>query len=117
MLKPQLLDVCKRNKPQPTFVLDELLKTHGHDVLRLPQYHAELNAIELIWANIKGKIAANNLSFKFKDVMKLTQDAIASVTVEDWARCCRHVVDVEHRFRKSSLAMERAIESFIVEVR
>ena len=50
MLKAELVEICKREKPEPTYVLDSTLQQHGHDCLRLPKYHAELNAIELIWS-------------------------------------------------------------------
>ena len=52
MLKPELLELCKRNKPAPTYRVDQLLKRYGHTVLRLPPYHPDLNAIEMIWGNL-----------------------------------------------------------------
>ena len=57
MLKAELLQICKTQKPQPEYVLDNILRQHGHDCLRLPAYHADLNAIELVWAQVKGYMA------------------------------------------------------------
>ena len=54
MLKAEILQLCKTHKPEPRFVVDEMLKEHGHTAIRLPPYHADLNPIELIWANLKG---------------------------------------------------------------
>ena len=54
MLKVELLQFCKTHKPEPRFVVDEMLKEHGHTAIRLPPYHVDLNPIELIWANLKG---------------------------------------------------------------
>lgn len=59
MLKPELLMLCKQHKTEPVYVVDELLARHGHQALRLPPYHAELNPIELIWANLKGEFFIN----------------------------------------------------------
>ena len=54
LLKAELLQICKQHKPTPNFLLDNILKEYGHDCLRLPAYHADLNSIELIWATTKG---------------------------------------------------------------
>lgn len=54
LTKPELLELVKRNKPEKKYVIDEILKENHHDVLRLPPYHCEFNAIELIWASAKG---------------------------------------------------------------
>ena len=116
MLKAELYELCLKNKKSPVYILDTILQQHGHTCIRLPQYHAELNAIELIWAMIKRKVACQNLTFKMKDVLDLTQDAISSITSSDWENCCRHVEDVEQRFIKSDNAMDDAIEKFIIEV-
>ncbi|GBP00310.1 hypothetical protein EVAR_102320_1 [Eumeta japonica] len=56
MLKTELIALVRRHKPPtPTYALDEMAKEKGHQVLRLPPYHCQYNAIELIWAQIKGK--------------------------------------------------------------
>ena len=55
MLKDELLELCKTHPQEPVYVLDQMLSQHGHLALRLPPYHADLNLIELIWANLKGK--------------------------------------------------------------
>lgn len=54
----------------------------GHEVVRLPPYHCQYNPIELIWAQVKGKVAKNNTTFKFDDFEKLLNDALDSVTVD-----------------------------------
>ena len=116
MLKAELLQLCKQQKPAQSFILDALLKEHGHDCLRLPAYHADLNAIELIWANIKGYVARHNVTFKMADVVQLTHDAIARVTADDWMKCCRHVVGIEEKYWKSDIAIEEEIEKIVIQV-
>lgn len=55
MLKSELIALVRRNKPStPTYALDEMARDKGHQVVRLPPYHCQYNAIELIWAQIKG---------------------------------------------------------------
>ena len=113
MLKVELLELCKTHRPLPTYVVDESLKQHGHTAIRLPPYHAELNSIELIWAMLKGKVARSNLTFKKKDVKKLTEDAFESISPKDWASCCRHVKDVEKRFYSTDIAVDDQVDRLV----
>ncbi|XP_045167719.2 uncharacterized protein LOC123531006 [Mercenaria mercenaria] len=94
MLKPELLESCKRNKPAHKFVVDNILKNHGHDCIRLPPYHADLNAIELIWDNLKRQIAVHNFKFNLKEVSSLVEEAFGQITTND----CGHVKRVEAEF-------------------
>lgn len=41
------------HRTAPVYVVDEVLERHGHKPLRLPPYHADLNAKELIWSQLK----------------------------------------------------------------
>lgn len=55
MLKKELFRLVGIHKPRtPTYVLDEMAQEQGHTVIRLPPYHCQYNAIELIWAQVKG---------------------------------------------------------------
>lgn len=46
--RSELLVLIQKYKPEPVYEADEMLKEHGHEVLRLPPYHGDLNPIELI---------------------------------------------------------------------
>ena len=52
MTKPALLELVRMNKPAPSYEIDNLIRRHGHEILRLPPYHPKLNAIELIWSQL-----------------------------------------------------------------
>ena len=54
LLKDELLELCRIHPQEPVYVMDLMLSQHGHLALRFPPYHADLNPIELIWANLKG---------------------------------------------------------------
>ena len=48
-LRSELWILCKRHRVEKTSkIVEEIAKKYGHEVLRLPPYHCELNAIELI---------------------------------------------------------------------
>jgi transposase len=65
MVKPQLLELAKAHKPAPSYTIDQLIRGHGHEVLRLPPYHPELNPIELIWSQLKSIVRSRNVTFRF----------------------------------------------------
>ncbi len=85
MKKTELYELIKMCKPRTLkYKIDELAKEHGHDVIRLPPYHCDLNAIELIWSQVKGYVARHNKTFTIKDTQKLLDEALATVSAEDW---------------------------------
>ena len=65
MLRPQLLELARLNRPpSPMYAIDELIRENGHEVLRLPPYHPDFNAIELIWSQLKAIIRQKNVTFR-----------------------------------------------------
>ena len=44
--------------------LDEYVKPFGHKILRLPPYHCQYNAIEMVWSQCKRKYDQYMLSLK-----------------------------------------------------
>jgi transposase len=58
-LKAELVDILTRVGPQPTYVLDEIANKQGHEVLRTPPYHPELQPIETCWGIVKNEIGRN----------------------------------------------------------
>jgi hypothetical protein len=62
----------------------------GYLVVRMSPYHCQYNPIELIWVQIKFKVAKLNTTFKIVVVEKLVYEVIESVTAEDWKRCIEH---------------------------
>ena len=58
MVKAELYEVVKMYKSNfKTYLIDQILQSQGHLVLRLPPYHPELNPIEMMWSEIKRGVA------------------------------------------------------------
>ncbi|KAK3892202.1 hypothetical protein Pcinc_003953 [Petrolisthes cinctipes] len=51
--RPELLQLCKNNKPEQQYRVDNIIREWGHEVVRLPPAHPELNAIEQVWGCMK----------------------------------------------------------------
>jgi hypothetical protein len=73
----------KQKKTPVVNKTDKIANLHGHEVLRTPVRHCELNPIELIWAQVEGFVAKNNTTFRLKDVKELTYAAFG----KNYKRC------------------------------
>ena len=53
--RPELLYICRQNRPEPEYKVDNTIREWGHEIvsLSLPPAHPELNAIEQVWGHMK----------------------------------------------------------------
>ncbi|KAK4310878.1 hypothetical protein Pmani_017589 [Petrolisthes manimaculis] len=116
--KAELLHIVKKNKEKEEYAVDEMADKHGHEVLRLPPYHCQLNPIELIWAQVKEEIRKNNSnsSQKLRVIEELTRKAMNNVTVENWKKCVAHTKKVEDEFRRNDIVVNHMVEKFIINI-
>jgi transposase len=56
-LKAELIEVLKKIATSPIYEVDEIAKKQGHEILRTPPYHPELQPIELCWGIAKNHVA------------------------------------------------------------
>jgi len=112
--KPQLLELIKRNKPEPEYEIDKILEQNGHKCLYLPPYHCDLNPIEFIWSTMKRKVAEVNIDHKNAEIPRLVQEAFETITVNEWAQHCKHVHKLEEEYLKQDSYLDKP---FIIEVR
>ena len=98
--KKDLLEVVNASEHSKlnVFNIDTYLESLGHKPVRLPPYHPQLNPIELIWAEMKNRVAAANTTFKLKDVEKHTKEALSKIDKEFWQKCERHVRKIEEEY-------------------
>ncbi|XP_044764539.1 uncharacterized protein LOC123321101 [Coccinella septempunctata] len=115
LLKAELLVLVKENKEKYNkYRIDEMARETGRTVLRLPPYHCELNPIELIWAQIKGKVAAQNSSFKISEVRNLFLEAIRTIGPDEWQKCKHVIEEVEEKMWQLDNIMESTIERVVI---
>lgn len=62
--RKQLLEQVRIHKPAPTYAVDTIIRGHGHEVLRIPPYHPDFNAIEFIWGQLKLLVRERNVTFR-----------------------------------------------------
>ena len=118
MLKAELLNIVKLNKPrQLKYRIDTILGMAGHTVVRLPPYHCDLNPIELIWGQLKRKIASRNVTCKTAVVQELIHQCIREITPADWENSVKHVVKIEENYTISDIVIDDAIDDIIIDLR
>ena len=90
-LKRELLSLIKLSNAKPKYVIDEMAKAAGHEVVRIPPYHCELNPIELCWSQVKGYIKEHNKEFTLTAVKRLTYEGFNKVGAAEWKKNIEHV--------------------------
>ena len=94
----------------------KLGKAAGHEVVRLPLYHCELNPIEMAWAQVKGYIRVYNTKFILTHVKEFTFAGFIQVGSEEWDKLVQHAQNkVEDKFWEEDALQESYIE-FIIHV-
>ncbi|XP_034187268.1 uncharacterized protein LOC117607556 [Osmia lignaria lignaria] len=109
MRKYQLLELVDRHKKlKKTFKVDEILKVHGHNALRLPPSMSDLNPIELAWSQVKKKLREKKIFVSSSsELERYIMEAINEVTQKDWKNFCEHVEKLEGDYwRKDGLVEE-----------
>lgn len=116
--KWELFELIQLHKPpnsEKNYVIDRIIRSHGHIPLRLPPYMCDFNAIELAWAQLKRFIRTRNTTgeFSIKVLKDLTEEGISSITTEDWQKFCNHVQKIEDEFWVNDQHMEE-VEPLVI---
>ncbi|CAH2034916.1 unnamed protein product, partial [Iphiclides podalirius] len=106
--------VSEKTITRITKEVEELLTAHGHEVLRLPPYHCDLNPVEKVWSLVKRKVADKNVEQDPKEIVKLTVEAFESITAEDWTAQCTHVEHLEEEYLKNDGLMDEEMDRIII---
>lgn len=109
--KPQLYELIKRHRPAKQYEIDNLLRDNGHTVLRLPPYHCDLNAIEMIWSSMKRHVAEHNIGKSKAEMPQLVAEAFNKISAAEWQKYCAHVKNIENEYLKKDIYLD---EPFIV---
>ena len=96
-LKVEMVDVLNKIVPSPTYILDEIAAKYGHEILRTPPYHPELQPIEICWGIMKNQIA-RNCDFTMANLMVQLEDAFSSVTAKTCSVLIKKIRKIEDKF-------------------
>jgi len=104
-LKVEMIEILNKISPTPTYILDEIAVEHGHEILRTPPYHPELQPIETCWAVVKNQLA-RTCDFTMANLMAQLEDAFGSVTAKTCTGLINKIRKVEDNFWKEDILMD-----------
>ena len=96
------------------YQLDQLALERGYEIIRLPPYHCQYNLIELIWAKVKGEVAAENKTFFLADMEHLMHKVLDRVTIVDWAGHVAHAEKLQDDDYHKEVARDSVINNLII---
>lgn len=103
-LKVELVEILNKIAPSPTYVLNEIAAKHGHEVLRTPPYHPELQPIETCWAIVKNRIA-RNCDFTMANLISQLDGAFSGVTAKTCSGLIKKIRGIEDDFWKEDAVL------------
>ena len=109
-LTADLLAKIVAAQPKTVYLTDKAAESEGHEVVRLPVAHCELNPIELAWAHVKEYVKKNNKLFTMAEVERLTPHGIGAVMPDLWKKYVEHVRGVEDKYWEQDGLIEEVVE-------
>ncbi len=103
------LDIKKK------YFVDELLRAKGHIVLRLPAYHCDLNAIEMLWTQMKKYIVKNNTCHLIQFIENLIHQSFNDLSPELWRKYIEHLDKVGDEYWNSDNMVDTMINELIID--
>lgn len=103
-LKIEMVDVLNKISPSPTYDLDEIAAENGHEILRTPPYHPELQPIETCWAVVKNNVS-RTCDFTMANLLIQLDDAFTGVTSKTCVGLEKKIREVEDRFWKEDAVL------------
>ena len=104
-LKPELVEILKKLAPEPLYTIDEIARSHGHEVMRTPPYHPELQPIETCWGVVKNYVA-RNCDFTMNNLIEQLDSGFDKVTAKTCAKIIAKVRKIEDEFWAEDLKFD-----------
>ncbi len=105
-LKPELVDVLRKIAPNPTYKLDLIALEAGHEVIRTPPYHPELQPIEICWGITKNEVA-RHCDFTMDGLKEQLEKAFKKVTAQTCKKIIKKVYEIQDNFWEEDEKLEK----------
>ncbi len=96
-LKAELVTVLKKIAPLPVYEVDEIANKQGHEILRTPPYHRELQPIELCWGIVKNYMS-RHCDFTLSNLKSQLEEGFNQVDASICLKIIRKIKDKEDQF-------------------
>ena len=104
-LKPELVEILNKLAPEPSYAINEIARSCGHEVIRTPPYHPELQPIETCWGVVKNHIARNS-DFTMKNLIEQLKAGFDKVTGKTCTEIIKNVRKIEDEFWREDLQFD-----------
>jgi len=104
-LKAELIDILKKIAPTPLYEVDEIAKKHGHEIVRTPPYHPELQPIEMCWGVVKNHIA-RNCDFTLSNLKAQLEEGFTIVTPAICLNMIKKIKAKEDQFWEEDMQLD-----------
>jgi transposase len=111
-LKPELVEVLNKVVPEPIYAIDEIAKQQGHEVIRTPPYHPELQPIETCWGVLKNHIA-RHCEFTMDNLLEQLEIGFQKVSSETCEKIISKVRKIEDKFWLEDVKLEKNNEILV----
>ena len=108
-VKAELVELIEKHAPEPIYAIDEMAKQAGHEVVRTPPYHPELQPIEICWGIVKNEVG-RNCDFTMKNLEIQLEKAFNKVTQETCRKLVTRVKGIEDKFWREDALMDEQNE-------
>ena len=106
-LKVELVEMLNKLAPLPTYVIDDIAAQSGHEVVRMPPYHPELQPIETCWGVLKNEVA-RHCDFTMDNLKLQLEQAFEKITAETCQSIIKKVRSIEDRFWREDALMDQS---------
>jgi len=111
-LKVELIEILRKIAPEPTYAIDVIARKYGHEVIRTPPYHPELQPIEICWGLLKNEVA-RHCDFTLDNLKLQLETAFEKITATTCQRIIKKVRSVEDMFWEEDAILDKKQENLI----
>jgi len=104
-LKPELVEILNKIAPEPIYVIDEVARSFGHEVIRTPPYHPELQPIETCWGVVKNHVA-RKCDFTMNNLIKQLDSGFNKVTSKTCSKILAKIRKIEDDFWTEDIELD-----------
>jgi len=104
-LKAELVEILKKIAPTPLYEVDEMAKKQGHEIIRTPPYHPELQPIEICWGVVKNHIA-RNCDFTLSNLKSQLDEGFSKVEPSTCIKIIKKIRAKEDQFWEEDMLLD-----------
>ena len=108
-LKAELIEILNKISVEPTYVIDEIAREFGHQIIRTPPYHPELQPIEICWGVLKNEVA-RNCNFTMDNLAIQLERAFEKIIKETCLKVIKKIRKIEDKFWEEDEILDKSNE-------